>query len=75
VTQAASARLKRKYAVDKPTGKYKSKHNDGAKRRARPRRKLGDKERAVAQANQPLVTLVLLPTGKKTFVREPRAGH
>lgn len=63
--------LKRKYRAYKPTGKYQSKHNDG-KRRAASRRKLPEKERVRVQAAQPLVTLVLLPSGKKTFTREER---
>lgn len=62
--------LKSKHASDKPVGKYKSKHNDGAKRRTRPKRKATDKERAAIHATQPLVTLVLLPSGKRRFVRE-----
>ena len=66
--------LKQKYAADKPAGSHKSKHNDNTKRRAQPRRKLNDKERAAQQARQPLVTLVLLANGKKRFVREPRDG-
>lgn len=62
--------LKAKHADAKPTGKYKSKHNDGTKRRARPRRKATDKERAAIHATQPLVTLELLPNGKRRFTRE-----
>jgi hypothetical protein len=63
--------VKAKYATDKTTGGYRSSHNDG-KRRVAPRRKLKDRERAAAQARQPHVTLVLLPSGKRRFVREPR---
>lgn len=61
--------LKAKHADAKPTGKYKSKHNDGAKKRATPRRKATDKERAAIHASQPLVTLELLPNGKRRFTR------
>lgn len=64
--------LKAKHASDKPAGRYKSKHNDGTKRRVKPKRKATDKERAAMSATQPLVTLVLLPSGKRRFTKELR---
>jgi hypothetical protein len=60
--------LKAKYAVAKPVGSNRSKHNDG--RRSLPRRKANDKERAAQRARQPVVTLVLDPaTGRRRWER------
>lgn len=67
-------KLKQKYAQPKSVGGNKSKHNDGTKRRARPKRKATDRERAVIQATQPLVTLVVLQSGKKKFIHEWRSA-
>ena len=61
--------LKAKHAKAKPRGGYTSKHNDSTKRRAIPKRKANDKERAAIKATQPEVVLVLAANGKKTFVR------
>lgn len=61
--------LKHKYAVQKRTGGYRSGHNDGV-RRGTQRRKLNDKAKLQVSATQPRVTLLLLPNGKRRFVRE-----
>jgi hypothetical protein len=65
--------LKAKYTQSKTRGKYKSSSNDSGSR-GKNRRKVNDKERAEIHARQPSVTLVLLPSGKRRFVREPRTG-
>lgn len=64
--------LKAKYKASKRAGNYKSKHNDGSKRRA-PKRAISEKEKARQRATQPLVTLHVLPNGKKRFVKEMRS--
>jgi hypothetical protein len=61
--------LKNKYSRNRSTGSYRSSHNDSGTR-GRRRRKANDAERAAMRATQPLVTLVLLPGGKRRFVRE-----
>lgn len=61
--------IKKKYTQPKTRGKYKSSSNDSGKRAVH-RRKVTDRERAEIRARQPAVTLVLGPTGKRTFVRE-----
>lgn len=66
--------LKKKYAAEKRRSGNLSHHNDG-KRRVAPRRKLKDRDRADVQARQPLVTLVLLPSGKRRFTREYPSGR
>lgn len=63
--------LRAKYRRGGSTGGYKSKHNDGTKRRATPRRKVSDKLKQEIRATQPLVTLALLPSGKRRFERRP----
>lgn len=63
--------LKAKYKMNKRTGPYKSRHNDGAKRRVK--RPISEKERAQIRASQPLVTLHILPNGKRRFVKETRS--
>ena len=62
---------KSKYTQPKSTGKYKPSHNDSTRRRAT-KRKVSDKRKLEILASQPRVTLVLLPTGKRRFVREAR---
>lgn len=61
--------LKAKYSRGKSTGRYRSNHNQQGDRSKR-RRRASDAERAAQQASQPRVTLVLLPSGKRRFVRE-----
>lgn len=63
--------LKGKYRQPKSSGRYRSAHNDSGTRGQR-RRKATDAQRAAMRATQPHVTLVLLPTGKRRFVRETR---
>jgi hypothetical protein len=57
---------KRKHRDPKTTGKYRSTANQSGKRH---RRKATTEERRQMQATQPDVTLVLLPSGKRRFVR------
>jgi hypothetical protein len=64
--------LKAKYRRSDRTDGHTSKHNDGTRRRASPRRKLNDQAKVAQHANQPIVTLVLLANGKRRFVKEPR---
>jgi len=61
---------KAKYRQPKSTGKYKPAHNDSVRRRRRV--KVSDRHKLEILASQPKVTLVLLPTGKRRFVREVR---
>lgn len=63
--------LKAKYTRPKTAGRYRSSSNQ-AGTRGKTYRKATDRERAEIQARQPRVTLVLLPSGKRRFVREPR---
>lgn len=65
--------LKGKYRAQRSTGRYKSKHNDGTRRRATSRTKVNDKRKVEILASQPLVTLWVLPSGKRRFVREERS--
>jgi len=65
--------VKKKYVTGKQNSRYKSKHNDGTRRRLK--RKVGDAAKLRIRASQPLVTLVLLPTGKRRFVREERGAE
>jgi hypothetical protein len=62
---------KSKYTQSKTRGKYKSSSNDSTRRRAG-RHKVSDKRKLEILASQPKVTLVLLPSGKRRFVREAR---
>lgn len=61
---------KTKYTQPKTRGKYKPSHNDSTRRR--PRHKISDRAKLEQQETQPNVTLVLLPSGKRRFVRESR---
>lgn len=63
--------LKAKYARDKTTGRYRSGHNQQGDRSKR-RRRATDAERAAQAASRTDVTLVLLSSGKRRFVRAPR---
>lgn len=63
--------IKSKYTQPKTRGKYKSSSNDSGAR-GKNRSKVNDRERAVIQARQPIVTLLLLPSGKRRFVRQER---
>lgn len=60
--------LKAKYARDKTTGRYRSSHNQQGDRSKR-RQRATDLERADQRARQPQVTLEVLPSGKRRFVR------
>lgn len=60
--------VKHKYTRSKTSGRYRSSSNDSGTR-GKTYRKASDKERAEIQARQPDVTLVLLPSGKRKFVR------
>lgn len=60
--------LKAKYSATKTTGRYRSSHNDQGDR-SRRRRRASDAERAAQRARMPEVTLELLPSGKRRFVR------
>jgi hypothetical protein len=62
---------KEKYRVEKTRGKNKPSHNDKG---VSTRRHASDAERREIQAWQPKVTLVLLPSGKRRFVREYPTG-
>lgn len=64
---------KYKYRQPKSSGKYKSSTNDSTRRRAN-KRKVSDKLKLEILASQPRVTLVLLPSGKRRFVREDRTN-
>lgn len=60
--------LKAKYVRDKTTGRYRSSHNQQGDRSKR-RRRASDAERAAQLTTRPNVTLVLLPSGKRRFIR------
>lgn len=60
--------LKAKYRRSRSTGRYRSSHNDQGTR-SKTRRRASDRERAAQQATQPQVTLELLPSGRRRFVR------
>jgi hypothetical protein len=64
-------KLKGKYKINRPGSNYKSKHNDGTRRRTQRRKITNDKLKAQILASQPRVTMMLLPSGKIRFVREP----
>lgn len=58
--------LRKKYKVGKTVG-YKSKHNDGTRRKLK--RKASDAMKKMITESQPRVTMVVGPTGKRRFVR------
>lgn len=58
--------MKQKYTRGKTVG-YKSKHNDGTRRRLK--RKVSDAMKMRIQETQPKITLVVGVTGKRRFVR------
>lgn len=60
--------LKAKYADPKRTGHYRSNHNQQGDRSKR-RRRATDAERAAQRERHVAVALVLLPSGKRRFVR------
>jgi hypothetical protein len=60
--------LKRKYTEPKHTGRYRSSSNDQGTRGSS-RRKASDAVRADQAARRPEVTLELLPSGRRRFVR------
>lgn len=60
--------LKGKYRQPRSTGRYRSSHNQQGDRSKR-RRRATDLERADQRARQPQVTLEVLPSGKRRFVR------
>lgn len=66
--------VKHKYTQPRTTGKYRSSSNDSGTR-GRRRRKASDAERAAMRATQPNVTLVLLPGGKRRFVRDTQENR
>lgn len=53
-------KLKRKYRVEKPVGRYKGGHNDSRRRRP-PKKKLNAGKR---QTEQSKAIMVMLPSGK-----------
>lgn len=57
---------KRKHREPKTAGRYRSSANQSGKKN---RRKASPAERQEMQARQPHVTLVILPSGKRRFVR------
>lgn len=60
--------LKAKYSRDKTTGRYRSSHNQQGDRSKR-RRRATDAERVAQRERHVAVALVLLPSGKRRFVR------
>lgn len=64
--------LKAKYARDRSTGRYRSSHNDQGTR-GKTRRRATPAERAEQDARRVEVTLELLPSGRRRFVRH-RSG-
>jgi hypothetical protein len=64
--------LKAKYRKPKPVGKYKSSLTGDSTKRRPNKHKMSDKRKLEIKAEQPLVTMVLLPSGKRRFVREKR---
>jgi hypothetical protein len=66
--------VKAKYLRPKTGGRYRSSSNDSGTK-GKTRRKATDAQRAAMRATQPLVTLVLLPSGKRRFVHETRENR
>lgn len=66
--------VKHKYTRTKTAGRYRSSSNDSGTR-GKTYRKVSDQERAAIRARQPEVTLVLLPSGKRRFVRHYHARN
>jgi hypothetical protein len=60
--------VKAKYTRDKTVGRYRSSHNDQGTR-SKNYRKASDAVRADQLARRPAVTLVVLPSGRRRFVR------
>lgn len=60
--------LKTKYATSKTRGRYRSAHNDQGTR-SKTYRKASDAVRADQLVRRPDVTLEVLPSGRRRFVR------
>ncbi len=58
--------LKAKYTKGKLVG-YKSKHNDGSRRKLK--NKVSDKQKGIIKASQPVMVKLYGPTGKNKMVR------
>ncbi len=63
--------LKKKYTTGKLVG-YKSKHNDGSRRKLK--NKVSDKQKGIIKASQPDMLKVYGVTGKSKMVRLQEGG-